>query len=258
MKKLLLGTAGLCAFGLAAPAWMSPASAADLPTKQYTKAPPYVAATVYDWSGLYFGGNAGFASSRDCWSMVTPGTGVLKPEGCHSAGGGVVGGQIGYRYQVGTWVFGVEGQGDWAGLKGSNLSLQNPAIRDQTKVDALGLITGQVGYAVNNALFYVKGGAAVTGNRYNELMNVNGADLANGKDTRWGGAVGAGFEYGFAPNWTAGIDYDHLFMGSKTDNFTNPVTGALVNTQRIGQNVDMVTLRLNYKWGALPMMGMKF
>jgi outer membrane immunogenic protein len=250
MRKLLLGTVGLGALGMA-----TPALAADLAAKPYTKAPPYVAATVYDWSGLYFGGNAGYGSSRESWSMVTPGTGLLRPEGNHNANGGLVGGQIGYRWQVGTWVFGVEGQGDWAGLKGSNLNLLNPAIRDQTKVNALGLMTGQVGYAFNNALFYVKGGAAVTGNKYNELMNANGAAITNGKDTRWGGVIGVGAEYGFAPNWSAGINYDHLFMGTKNDGFTN-AAGALVNTQRISQDVDLVTLRINYKFGAVPMMGM--
>jgi outer membrane immunogenic protein len=249
MKKPLLGAVTLCALGIAAPA-----VAADLAARPYTKAPPYVAATVYDWSGLYFGGNAGYGSSRESWSMVTPGTGLLRPEGNHNAGGAVVGGQIGYRWQVGTWVFGVEGQGDWAGLKGSNINLVTPTLRDQTKVDAFGLITGQVGYAFNNALFYVKGGAAVTGNKYNEL-NVAAIPVTNGKDTRWGGVIGAGFEYGFAPNWSAGINYDHLFMGTRNDNFVN-AAGAFANTQRISQDVDLVTLRINYKFGAVPMMGM--
>ena len=87
---------------------------------------------------------------------------VLRPEGYHDATGGTVGGQIGYRWQAGTWVFGVEAQGNWADFKGSNTSLLFPGFRNKSQIDAFGLFTGQVGYAANNVLLYVKGGAAVT------------------------------------------------------------------------------------------------
>jgi outer membrane immunogenic protein len=67
-------------------------------------------------------------------------------------------------------------------------------------------------------------------------------------DTRWGGAVGAGLEYGFAPNWSAAIEYDHLFMGRSTDNLVGPA--GLVATDSIHQDVDLATLRLNYKFSS--------
>jgi outer membrane immunogenic protein len=242
MKRFLLGTVGLIALEMA-----DPALAADLPAQTYTKAPAYIAA-VYDWSGLYIGANGGYGSSRDCWNRVTPGTNALTPEGCHNATGGVAGGQIGYRWQIGTWVLGVEGQGDWAGLTGSNVNTLNAAFNDRTQVNAFGLMTGQAGYAWNNALFYVKGGAAITADKYNEILTATGA-AANGQETRWGGVIGAGVEYGFAPNWSAGVNYDHLFMGRTNVGFTDPATGALLNTQSITQNVDLVTARINYKWG---------
>ena len=88
-------------------------------------------------------------------------------EGCHDATGGVAGGQIGYRWQSGAWVFGLEAQGDWADLSGSNVSLLlPPALPTRSRIDAFGLFTGQIGYAWNNALLYAKGGAAVTDNSY--------------------------------------------------------------------------------------------
>jgi outer membrane immunogenic protein len=154
MKKVLLVTASLIALGAAAPA-----VAADLAARPYTKAPPMVAA-VYDWSGFYIGVNGGWGSSRSDWDSVAPFT--VGSEGSHDASGGVVGGQIGYRWQAGPWVFGIEAQGDWADLTGSNLSTRFPGFVNNSKVDAFGLFTGQIGYATNNALFYVKGGAAVT------------------------------------------------------------------------------------------------
>ena len=125
-----------------------------------------------------------------------------------------------------------------------------PALSTRTKTDGIGLFTGQIGYAWNAALFYVKGGAAVTSNRFSILDTVTGAELASASATRWGGAVGVGFEYGFAPNWSVGVEYDHLFMGDANNSFTvvNPlVAGALNN--RISQDVDMLTLRINYRFG---------
>jgi len=162
MKKILLGTVGLVALGFAAPA-----SAADLAARPYTKAPPPMVAALYDWSGFYIGANGGWGSSRNCWDLLPPFAVVTTTEGCHDATGGVAGGQIGYRWQASSWVFGLEAQGDWADLRGSNASQFFAGQTNRTKVDAFGLFTGQIGYAWNNALLYVKGGAAVTDNRYN-------------------------------------------------------------------------------------------
>ena len=241
MKKILLVTASLIALGAAAPA-----VAADLAARPYTKAPAMIAA-VYDWSGFYIGANGGWGSSHKCWDFL-PAAGGTAPEGCHDATGGVAGGQVGYRWQTGTWVFGLEAQGDWADLKGSNISTLFPGFVNTSKIDGFGLFTGQVGYAANNVLFYAKGGAAVTANRYR--INTLGGALAGttGDDTRWGGTVGVGLEYGFAPNWSAAVEYDHLFMQDRTLNFTTPA-GAFFGTDRIRQDVDLITVRLNYKFG---------
>jgi outer membrane immunogenic protein len=243
MKKILLVTASLIAISATAPAL-----AADLAARPYTKAPPMVAA-IYDWSGFYVGANGGWGSSRNSWDSVLPF--LVGPEGSHDATGGVAGGQIGYRWQSGTWVFGLEGQGNWADLSGNSPStLFGPGFRNESKIDAFGLITGQIGWAANNALFYVKGGAAVTDNR-NRIRSTatNTVFGTTDDDTRWGGTVGVGLEYAFAPNWSAGIEYDHLFMQDRTINFTSPATGLLVASDRIRQDVDLVTVRVNYKFG---------
>ena len=252
MKKMLLGVVGLIALCAAAPAF-----AADLAPRPYVKAPPPMVAAIYDWSGFYLGINGGGGSSRDCWT-ATSSNGVALPnvsEGCHSATGGMVGGQIGYRWQAASWVFGVEGQGDWADLKGSNPSqIALIPYNNQTKVDAIGLLTGQVGYAWDNVLLYVKGGAAVTDNKYTSFFPVGNVFAAAGvpfnsaTDTRWGGTVGTGLEVSFAPNWSVGVEYDHLFMGNP--NITFPASGIAVGrTDNIGQGIDMGTVRVNYRWG---------
>lgn len=209
---------------------------------------------MYDWSGFYIGANGGWGSSHKCWDFTTPAGVFVVAEGCHDATGGTVGGQVGYRWQASSWVFGVEAQGNWADFHGSNVSLAFPAFGNDTRVDAFGLFTGQVGYAFNNALLYVKGGAAVTSDRYRNFATATGLQVSsNVDDTRWGGVVGVGLEYGFTPNWSAAIEYDHMFMQDKGYTFLNNgvagVAGTLFGTDRIRQDVDLVTVRVNYRFG---------
>ena len=249
MKRALLGLAGLVALGAAAPA-----GAADLPV--YTKTLAMIAA-IYDWSGFYVGVNGGGASAHKCWNITdfgpTPFTTEIS-EGCHNATGGLVGGQIGFRWQSANFVFGVEGQGDWADLKGSNTSQFIAGATNQSRVNGIGLVTGQVGYAWNNVLWYVKGGAAVTGDSYRGITTVTGLLVDHASESRWGGAIGTGLEFGFAPNWSVGVEYDHLFMGSRTVSFPLVTTGTLSRIDNIKQDVDMGTLRVNYRWGG-PVIG---
>jgi outer membrane immunogenic protein len=253
MRNTLLAVIGMAALGAA------PAVAADLAARPYTKAPPPVAAAIYDWTGFYIGLDGGGGSSRKCWDINTFAGTAPKPlpfrEGCHDATGGLAGGQIGYRWQAANWVFGVEAQGDWADLKGSNVSAFITAWNNTSKIDAIGLFTGQVGYAWNNVLWYVKGGAAVTHDKYQGIFIPNGLPFDNASETRWGGTVGAGLEFGFAPNWSVGVEYDHLFMGNRNIGFTS--TGVLAfapagtqfRSDNIHQDVDMGTVRINYRFG---------
>ena len=118
-----------------------------------------------------------------------------------------------------------------------------------SKIDAFGLFTGQVGYAANNVLFYVKGGAAVTGDRYRRLASPAPASVAStADDTRWGAVVGAGLEFGFAPNWSAGDRIQPSVHGTATPRLHRAGRRALGN-DRIQQDVDLVTVRVNYRWG---------
>ncbi|GLR88055.1 outer membrane protein [Bradyrhizobium iriomotense] len=255
MKKILLAAIGAISMTVSA-------SAADLAARPYVKA-PVAPAPIYNWAGLYIGLNGGGASSHNCWDIngldfILSGTifpiSPAVSEGCHNATGGLAGGQIGYRWQASNWVFGLEAQGDWANLKGSNASPFFAALggwTNQTKIDAIGLFTGQVGYAWNNVLWYVKGGAALTHDKYNGIFNPTGLTIDQASETRWGGAVGTGLEFGFAPGWSVAIEYDHLFMGSRTIGLatTTVLPGTVFRTDNIRQDVDMGTVRLNYTFG---------
>ena len=253
MTKIALASAALAAFGIA------PAIAADLAiSPYYTKAP--LIAPVYSWTGFYAGLNAGGASSHNCWTLtgsnISGAFAAVSPavsEGCHNATGGLAGGQLGYRWQASNWIFGVEAQGDWANLKGSNPGVPialGTFVANQTKIDALGLFTGQIGYTWYNVLWYAKGGAAVTHDISNVIATAAIA-TSQASETRWGGAVGTGLEWGFAPGWSVGVEYDHLFLGRGVNSFTSllPPVGIVTRSDSIKQDVDMGTVRVNYSFG---------
>jgi outer membrane immunogenic protein len=229
---------------------IAPAMAADLAYK----APPYapMAAMVYNWTGLYAGLNAGGGWNSSCWDM----NGALLfrfnlavAEGCINGAGAIVGGQIGYRYQFSNFMIGIEGQGDWANLTGSSTSSAVAGLTNQSKVDAIGLFTGQVGYVLlPQVLWYVKGGAAVTNNHYNGTLSTITADEAN--RVKFGGVIGTGIEYAIYGGLSVGVEYDHLFMGSSNTGFalTTIAPGIPTRNDNISQDIDMATIRLNYKF----------
>jgi len=243
MKRLTILAAAAITAGAAAPA-----AAADLPARApaaYSKAPAIVEA-AYNWSGFYAGINGGGATSNVDWNSDGGGGFASGDEGSHKPSGGTVGGQIGYRWQMSSVVFGLEAQGNWADFSGSNPSLLFPGQTNQTRIDGFGLFTGQIGYAWDRALLYVKGGAAVTDNKYTAISTLPplvGIDTAS--EARWGAAVGVGFEYAFAPSWSLGFEYNHLFMGN--NDVVSP-TGFLI-VDHIKEDVDLFTARVNYKFG---------
>jgi outer membrane immunogenic protein len=245
--KMLLGVVGLAVVSMAAPA-----AAADLAARPYTKAPAPMVAAIYDWTGFYIGLNGGGGSARKCWDINNSAGAAIAPafgEGCHDATGGMAGGQLGYRWQATNWVFGLEAQGDWADFRGSNASQFFAGATNQTKIDAFGLFTGQVGYAWNSLLWYVKGGAAVANDSYIGFNTASSFAFDTAHQTRWGGTVGTGLEFGFAPSWSVAVEYDHIFMGNQNVTFTSVATGLPDRTDNIRQDVDMGTVRVNYRWG---------
>src|SRR4029079_13192738 len=127
MKSFLLATVGLVALiGMAAPA-----SAADMAGKA---PPPAPLPVIYDWSGFYIGGNGGWGQSRNCWDFLDA-AGVAFASGCRERSEGCMGGESGYGWQAGQWVFGLEAQGDWADLSNQRVSLINPAFSTRTTTD---------------------------------------------------------------------------------------------------------------------------
>jgi outer membrane immunogenic protein len=252
MKTMLLGALGLVAFAFA------PASAADLAARPYTKAFPPIVKAMYDWSGFYVGINGGWAQTGDRRSFTFPFPGFPDTQfGDYNAQGGTVGGQVGYRYQAGAWVFGLEAQGNSADISGRTVNLTDPAglATVRSKMDAFGLFTGQIGYAWNNVLLYAKGGAAVTDRNFSFFTGGNVLASSTGYETQWSPTMGGGLEFAFASNWSIGLEYNHIFEGIHDETFTPPAGGGIPGFHA-GGDTDMVFARLNYRFGgSVPFAG---
>ncbi len=193
---LILGTAG--------------ASAADMAARPYTKAPVAIA-SVYNWTGFYLGAQVGYAWGDNRTTEFLTATGLPSGFNRNYTSDGFVGGaHAGYNWQFGQFVFGLEGDIEGADIKGG-YRLANTNGTD-FRIDAQASIRGRLGVAFNNSLLYVTGGAAFADI---EHTYVAANTVFEGvSSTRTGWTVGAGWEYGFTPNWSARLEYRYTDFGS--------------------------------------------
>jgi outer membrane immunogenic protein len=223
---LLAGTAALLA---------SPVLAADLPVR---KAPFTPAASVYNWTGFYIGGHVGGAWGDKDWVAVGVG-----PLGSHDVDGFIGGGQVGFNYQVGRWVFGVEADFSWADVDGHHID--NVFLGDnRTKVDWFGTVTGRIGYTFDRTLLYVKAGGAWARDVYTITST---GFFAQTSDTNWGWTVGAGLEYGMTPNWSLKLEYNYLSFDTQRVTFV-PNTGGPFDRD-VDQTIHVLKAGINYRFG---------
>lgn len=177
------------------------ANAADLSAqKMPEKAPAYIPPPLYTWTGFYIGANGGGGFGRSAFHL--PGESDR-----FDVAGGLIGGTVGFNYQLGRVVLGLEGDLDWSTIGGSGTCVGG-TLSCESKNDWLGTARGRIGYAFDQFLPYVTGGAA--------FGNLNAGMPAFGPidATRTGWAAGAGIEYGFLPNWSAKLEYLYVDLGN--------------------------------------------
>jgi outer membrane immunogenic protein len=196
MKRLVLAGVGV----LAMATMMASAQAADMPRRHAmpTKAPMYNA--PYNWTGAYVGINGGGGWGRSDFSGALAGSDFRTS-------GGMVGGTLGYNYQVGQAVFGVETDLDWANIKGSGACA---GLTCSTENTWLGTARGRIGYAFANVMPYVTGGLAYGGVK----NSVTGS--GDTTSTKAGYALGGGLEAAIAGPWSAKVEYLYADLG-RTD-----------------------------------------
>ena len=191
MRRVLLAT--ISALALTA----TGALAADIPRPAPSYKAPVVAAPVFTWTGFYLGINGGYGWGKSDWDGFA---GNADPKG------GLVGGTIGYNWQTGPWVWGLEGDIDWSDIKGDFANGLCP-LGCETRNSWLATVRGRLGYAFDRIMPYVTGGLAV-----GDIQHSFGG-FASERETRAGFAVGAGLEGAVTNNVTAKIEYLFVDLG---------------------------------------------
>jgi outer membrane immunogenic protein len=199
---------------------------------------------VSDWAGFYLGGHFGGGWGNSDWFDL--GVGNI---GSHQASGILGGGQAGYNFQNGPWMWGPQASISGADLGGSH----NDAVfgsgpipqPDRGTIDVLGTLTGRLGYASGPFLLYAQGGAAWAHTRYTLIgFFAPGQEFAVSDETKWGWTAGAGIEYGFAAGWSGFLEYDYLGFGS--DVASLKCTAAAAGCGPGGSNAIGISIRENY------------
>jgi len=217
----------VASLGLALAAFATAAAGADL-SRRYPPPPPAapIYAPVYNWTGFYIGVNGGGAFGHSTWDSA----------GGFNLTGGLLGGTIGYNWQPGPLVLGIESDLDWSGISGSTTNLC--PLGCKTANSWLGTVRGRVGYAFDRIMPYVTGGLAF-GNVKALTPGFPGIDNAN---TGW--TVGAGLEVAIGGGWTAKAEYLFVDLGSANCGFN---CGALVN-DNVSFRTSIVRGGFNYRF----------
>jgi outer membrane immunogenic protein len=232
------------------------ASAADLAARPYYTKAPAIYDAVYNWAGFYVGGHVGGSSTNQSWTNTanTTAFGDLDPgQGFRQRGTGVFGGgQMGYNWQASSYVFGLEGTVSAMDNRGSVLNTVFGRGRDDQfswRTNWMATVTGRVGYAVANNLFYAKGGYAGVNNHLSVVDTVP-PKVGSGSATQWhnGWTVGAGWEYGITQNWIVGLEYDYSAFETKSYQLAGAAPGVYAFDAK-PRDIQSAVVRLNYKFG---------
>jgi outer membrane immunogenic protein len=227
-----------------------PARPAPLPATVYAPPPP-----VFSWAGFYLGGNLGAAWAHRDVSESRFGLGFGHSNDAVFAGGG----QVGYNYQTGNFVFGVEAEFDGASNNngGNGVFIPGTGTVQVSSHDTwITTVAARFGWAIDHWLLYGKAGGGWVGNNGFTVTNVNtGASVTGGGGrTASGFLVGIGGEYAFGNNWTAKIEYDYFGLGSRT--FAVPAGAAFLAGDTFTashRNVQTLKVGFNYlfNWGVM-------
>src|SRR5665213_196639 len=241
------------------------ARAADLPMKAAPAPVPY-----YTWTGWYVGLNAGYGLAEDPFyqTVSAPGLGIESSSvnSRVTPNGAIAGGQIGYNFQSGHVVYGVEGDFQWSGqrdtagcglecLSGGGIAATLGTATQNIKW--FGAARGRLGWADNGWLLYITGGGAWAGVDATTAFSESGGGipLVAGSGTtgftRGGWVVGAGTEVRISGPWSAKFEYLYMDLGGITDTLTitAPGLGAPVGTFSTNSEIHdhIVRVGVNYK-----------
>jgi len=282
MKRILTVSAAMASL------LTTSAFAADLAPRPYTKA-PVVAAVVYDWTGFYIGGNAGYSWGRASTDGTLTGAqnvsvfrtagptlissvdtvASLPLTGRANVNGFIGGGQAGYNWQRGTWLFGLEGDLQYSDERGSGevclvagCAVGTGLFTANYKLDWFGTARGRVGFLpTERVLLYATGGLA-----YGHLSATAPLIPLSWGSTRAGWTVGAGAEAAIDRNWSVKLEYLYMDLGNigssgasatgvvnqlntPTPGFNTVTTTTLTSAFRTRFTDNILRVGVNYRFG---------
>src|SRR6516225_3091800 len=242
------------------------ASAADLPLGP----PPPVAAPAYDWTGFYVGGNAGYSwgTTNINFSEAPAGLFGFGFSACRFGCSipsfmepkGFIGGpQLGFNYQTGMWVWGVEGDFAWRNPQTSLVTVMDGTFADtltlRVKQESVGTVRGRLGVtqgAASNWLMYVTGGLAYGkfDHSVTQFCNVFCNETVTFSDTKTkaGWTLGGGVE--LALNWNLSIGFEYLYVDFGTDVLNSAGNGADIPATSVSfhDTSNVMRFKANYKF----------
>jgi outer membrane immunogenic protein len=234
VRRFLFASATVLAVGSGAG---TASQAADIGATRVAVAAEVVAPAGL-WHGFYAGLHAGWGRGRTVYDPLIIGLDIN-----HSYGGALLGGQFGWNYQVGQLVLGLEATLAYSTLSGGLPEPAAPMFR--TNLNWLATMGPRLGFAVDRALVYAKGGFAMAGLRSGIADPIAG-DF-RGSFARAGWFLGAGVEYAFAPHWSVRVEYNYLNFGNGlvTFQYLPPIGVGIPG--RIDAHT--VTVGVNYRFG---------
>jgi outer membrane immunogenic protein len=270
IKKLLLSSCAVVAI-------TGSALAADLPSR---KAPPvaYAPAPVFTWTGFYVGANggAGWTRNQSLPYVETFGGTYFYANDfgpLRSRTGAFGGGQAGFNWQTGMFVFGLETDAQASSIRSNAFVTNAPyltlgnsiTINSAQRVDYFGTIRGRVGIGWDRVLVYGTGGFAYAGVRnsfgMSDTFGFNAYNNNAGDTARTGYAVGGGIEWMFAPNWSIKAEYQYIGLrrgpNTAATEFTGPVglaagglgTAFVINGTAPSIGLHTARVGVNYHFG---------
>ncbi|NJO32460.1 MAG: porin family protein [Rhodospirillales bacterium] len=226
-------------------------------------------ADPFRWTGFYAGVNAGVALDQARFdhratgdflpfppasaNLAALGSGEFDPEG------GIAGGQIGYNWQRGHWVAGVEADIQWRGGSYSESSSTSPAVyfpgltasfQTSMSSNVLSTLRLRTGITVHDMLFYVTGGLAISQFEFSQTVNFGPfPEAATGsvKDTKFGWTIGAGGEFALTRNWALKAEYLFVQFDNLNVELFNPTSPTFTHEVRVDDlQTHVLRLGLNY------------
>jgi outer membrane immunogenic protein len=231
----------LIAAALSLPA-SSQVLAADLPPAAPRAPAAYapVVSPIYNWTGIYLGINGGYAFGTTNWTSPAGCGFPTCTTGNFNASGFLIGGTLGGNYQIGSFVIGLEGDGDWTDIHGTstNLAAGCTGAGCKTANDWLATVRGRAGWAWNRILFYGTGGAA--------FGDIKASANGTSSTTQTGWIAGAGIEGAFAPNWTARVEYLYVNLGNAACSAI--ICGAPTTAVSLTENIVRAGVNYKFSW----------